>query len=432
MRRNLLHLGASKLNYEIRKIVKVAHYFSDLGVVINWENIGDPIQKGHKIPNWMKSIVSDLVQDSESYSYSLTKGFLETREYLAKKTNKLSGVQITADDILFFNGLGDAIAKVYEYLDPKARVMVPSPAYSTHSLSEASHASSEPIVYQLDPENGWRPDLSKLREQIISLPEIVGVLIINPDNPTGLVYPIDVLQGIVDLAKEFDLFIVADEIYEHITYNGITYTPLSQIIGDVCGIAMKGISKEFPWPGSRCGWIEVYNKGKDVEFAALAQTLENVKMLEVCSTTLPQMSIPKIMEHSQFQPYREEENRQIAKRGDILLQYLEDLSQIVVNKTYGAFYNTIIFRKNTLNDRQTLTIENKKVKRKVEEQIVGVALDKRFVYYLLAKTGICVVPISSFSSDLLGFRVTLLEQDEKKLHKMYHSLRNSIVEYTQT
>ena len=82
---------------------------------------------------------------------------------------------------------------------------------------------------------------------------IVGILIINPDNPTGMIYPEPVLREIVDIAREYNLFIIADEIYTHITFNGAKATPLAAVIGDVPAISMKGISKELPWPGSRCG-----------------------------------------------------------------------------------------------------------------------------------------------------------------------------------
>ena len=117
---------------------------------------------------------------------------------------------------------------------------------------------------------------------------MAGILIINPDNPTGAVYPTYILEAIVELAKRYDLFIICDEVYHHIVYNGTSTSPLSDVIGDVPAIAMRGVSKEMPWPGSRCGWIEVYNGEKDPMFAKYVQSILNAKMVEVCSTTLPQ------------------------------------------------------------------------------------------------------------------------------------------------
>jgi alanine-synthesizing transaminase len=429
MRRPILHPGAGELVYEIREIVKKALLFQKLGVEVFWENIGDPVAKGTPIPGWMKKIVADLAEDNRSYAYCATKGVLETRQFLAGRNNALGGVQITPEDILFTNGLGDAISKVYQYLDPLSRVLGPSPGYSTHSSAEGGHASQPPITFRLRPANGWLPDMTELRDRVKHNPNIVGILIINPDNPTGMIYPEPVLREIVEIARQYDLFIIADEIYTHITFNGAKAVPLAKVIGDVPAIAMKGISKELPWPGSRCGWLEFYNAGKDAEFARLVKTIEDAKMLEVCSTTLPQMAIPAILSHPEFPAHREALNLAIQKRGDVVLETLQDLPGLIVNKTYGAFYTSIIFRNGVLKPTQKLRVDNAKARELVEKLVDGVPLDKRFVYYVLAATGICVVPISSFCSDLMGFRVTLLEEDPEKMKWMYQRLRAAIQEY---
>ena len=109
MRQKLLSEGANELSYEIREIVKKAELLKKTGLKISWENIGDPIQKHHKLPQWIKDIIADLVMQDDVYSYCPSKGMLETREFLAAQTNAYGGVQITPDDICFFNGLGDAI-----------------------------------------------------------------------------------------------------------------------------------------------------------------------------------------------------------------------------------------------------------------------------------------------------------------------------------
>jgi alanine-synthesizing transaminase len=429
MRRAVLHAGAGELVYEIREIVKKANLFQEMGVEIFWENIGDPVAKGTPIPGWMKKIVGDLAQENISYAYCPTKGVLDTRKFLASRNNALGGVQITPEDILFCNGLGDAISKVYQYLDPGARVIGPSPGYSTHSSAEGGHASQPPITYKLNPENHWYPDMDELRNKIKYNPNIVGILIINPDNPTGMVYPEWYLREIVSLCAENDLFIVADEIYTHITYNNTKAIPLAQVIGNVCGISMKGISKELPWPGSRCGWLEFYNTHRDAEFGRLVKAIEDSKMLEVCSTTLPQMAIPKILSHPEFQGHRDTLNMDIQKRGEVVYETLKDVPGLIVNKTFGAFYTSIIFKKGVLTPTQKLHVGNDKARALVEKMVEGVPLDKRFVYYVLAATGICVVPISSFCSDLNGFRATLLEEDPKKMTWMYQKLRSAITEY---
>ena len=429
MRQRLLSEGANELSYEIREIVKKAKLLQKEGVEISWENIGDPIQKNAKIPDWVKEIVTNLTLDDKTYGYCDSKGEIETREFLAARTNKLDGAQITANDILFFNGLGDAISTLYHYLAPTTRVIGPSPAYSTHSSAEAAHANHHPLTYRLDPENKWYPDMEDLRNKVKYNPNIVAILLINPDNPTGMVYPREILKEIVDLAKEYNLFLISDEIYNQITYNGARAYGLSEIIEDVPGIAMKGISKELPWPGARCGWIECYNRGQDAEFDRLCKVLDDAKMIEVCSTTLPQLAIPKILGDPRYEEYRKELNEKIGRRSRFISETLQEIPELTFNPTYGAFYNTIVFKKGTLRSDQTLEIKNESAKKLVESWVEGVSLDTRFVYYLLGATGICVVPISSFCSDLLGFRVTLLEEDEELLKKTFTTLRDSIRKY---
>jgi len=429
MRQKLLSAGSKELSYEIREIVKKAKILQNEGVEIFWENIGDPIQKNAKIPDWIKAIVTELTQNEKTYGYCDSKGELATREFLANRNNALNGAQITPDDILFFNGLGDAIATLYHYLTPTTRVIGPSPAYSTHSSAEAAHANHHPLTYRLDPENHWYPDMVDLRNQVKYNPNIVAILLINPDNPTGMVYPKKILEEIVELAKEYDLFLISDEIYNKITYNGARAYALSEVIGDVPGIAMKGISKELPWPGSRCGWIECYNREADPEFNRLCRVLDDAKMIEVCSTTLPQMAIPKILGDPRYEQYRADLNEKIGWRSRFISQTLQQIPELTFNPTYGAFYNTIVFKEGTLNFEQTLPIENPEVETKVREWVDGVSLDFRFVYYLLGATGICVVPISSFCSDLRGFRVTLLEEDEELLKQTFTTLRDAIRTY---
>jgi len=431
MRHKILSEGAKELSYEIREIVKKADLIQKQGQEIIWENIGDPIQKNNEVPQWMRDIISQLTLENASYKYSPSKGILTTREFLANLNNEKEGAQITADDILFFNGLGDAIAKVYQFINSGLRVIGPSPAYSTHSSAEAAHASQDPITYKLDPSNHWYPDLDDLYNQVKYNPNIIGILIINPDNPTGMVYPLEMLKRIVAIAREFNLFLISDEIYLNITYNGARAYSLAEVIEDVPGLSMKGISKEFPWPGSRCGWMEFYNKRNDKDFERFCSALDNAKMIEVCSTTLPQLAIPKIMSHPNYKQYRLELNEKIGKRSKIIAGILSAVPELQFNETYGAFYNTIIFKEGTLNHQQTLPIANPEVKKMVEEWVSkdGVDLDKRFVYYLLGSAGICVVPISSFCSDLRGFRVTLLEENEALLSKTFTTIAEAIKKY---
>jgi aspartate/methionine/tyrosine aminotransferase len=431
MRDELVSPSRGGLTYEIRHIVSVAEKLQKVGIPINWENIGDPIAKGEIVPDWMKEIVANTVFDNRSWGYSHTRGLLKTREFVCTLTNKRQGVQITPDDVLFFNGLGDAIGKLYSCLRPEVRVILPSPTYTTHSLGEANHARASLVQYRLRPEAHWLPDLEDLENHVRYNSQIGGILLINPDNPTGMVLPTEMLVDIVAIAKKYDLFIIADEVYINLTYNGVSTVPISDVIGDVPAIAMKGISKEFPWPGARCGWLEVYNGGKDSHFDQYVNRLLTLKMNEVCSTTLPQMVIPEIMSHPRYSEYLAQRNQQYERMSGITYDFLSSVDGLHVNRTNGAFYNSVVFKEGLLNARQSLPLVNVEAQALIEPIVnaPGVALDKRFVYYLLAHTGICVVPLSSFATELQGFRVTLLERDEAECRRIYKTLAAALAQY---
>jgi aspartate/methionine/tyrosine aminotransferase len=387
MRADLLHPGAGNLSYEIRGIVKLAKQIEKLGTPIIWENIGDPVAKGAEVPEWIRGYVREAAGESMSFAYSPTQGLDATRAYIAKERNLEGGIQITPDDILFFNGLGDAISTLYDRLNPRARVIGPNPAYPTHSSAEAAHAGAPHLTYRLDPDKGWEPDLADLEAKVAANPSIAGIIIINPDNPTGFVYPQETLARIVDIARRNKLFVISDEIYSNLAYEGSGMKKLASVIGEVPGIAMRGISKEFPWPGARCGWIEFYNRDKDENFNAYAR--KSKKAVEALGA-IPGMTI---------------------------------------HEAKGAFYQVAVFAKDALRADQTLPL-TPEAQAVIEPAVKNAGLDQRFAYYLLAATGICVVPLSTgFNADRHGFRFTLLEPDEAKFEDILAKLSEAIRAY---
>jgi aspartate/methionine/tyrosine aminotransferase len=196
---------------------------------------------------------------------------------------------------------------------------------------------------------------------------------------------------------------------------------------------MKGISKEFPWPGSRCGWMEVYNVHKDEKFERYFNTIVNQKMSEVCSTTLPQMAIPKIVTHPEYNHYLDSRVRHYEKLSNIAYNSLKDVPYLIVNRSNGAFYMSVVFNEASLNDRQKLPIKQPEIRQYVEKLVSErIEFDKRFVYYLLGSTGICVVPLTSFFTSVPGFRMTLLDRDADKFEYVMKTLAEKTVEYIES
>jgi len=431
LRRLIVPDGADSLTYEIREIVAVANELSKHGLKLIFENIGDPVAKGEKIAPWIKEEMKKLIDNDLSWAYCDTQGVLDTRKYIAKITNAEGGVQITENDVYFFNGLGDAVAKIFGFLKREARVIGPTPAYSTHSSAEAAHSGYEHLTYNLIPENNWEPDVDEIYNKAKYNDSIAGILVINPGNPTGAVVPRDKLKRICEIAEELDLFIICDEIYSELVYKTSERVKLSTVIGNACGISMRGISKEIPWPGSRCGWIEVYNKDKDKQFSKYIDTILSAKRLEVCSTTMPQMAIPAIFSNPKYNEHKKERRDKYEERAVETVNIFSGDKGITPIKPKGAFYMTVLFDDGVLNNKQTLPIENEKIRKRVEELCSDkhIENDKRFVYYLLGNTGIITVPLTGFYSKRKGIRITLLEEDDKKRIEIFKTIKEKMIKY---
>ena len=153
------------------------------------------------------------------------------------------------------------------------------------------------------------------------------------------------------------------------------------------------------------------------------------KRLEVCSTTAPQMCIPRIMGDPRYPDHLKRRAAVFEARSKEAWAMLQGIPGVLVNRPSGAFYMTILFEDGVLNDRQTLAIENPKVRAMVEDLVKGVTHDARFVYYLLGATGICVVPLTGFCCKRDGFRVTLLECDDEKRRWIFGTLAKALREY---
>jgi aspartate/methionine/tyrosine aminotransferase len=156
-------------------------------------------------------------------------------------------------------------------------------------------------------------------------------------------------------------------------------------------------------------------------------------MSEVCSTTLPQMAIPKIMTHPEYQKYLDDRIRHYERLSNIAYNSLKDVPYLIVNRSNGAFYMSVVFNEASLNDRQTLPIAQPEIRRYVESLTSErIEFDKRFVYYLLGATGICVVPLTSFFTSVPGFRMTLLDRDADKFEYVMKTLAEKTVEYIES
>jgi aspartate/methionine/tyrosine aminotransferase len=164
-------------------------------------------------------------------------------------------------------------------------------------------------------------------------------------------------------------------------------------------------------------------------FKQYIQSIVNAKMLEVCSTSLPQYSIPKVIGDSRYLGHLAHRKKMFEVRVDEAYDILAQTTALKIIKPKGAFYMAVLFQEGILNSTQKLEINDQGVREYIEEKVKGVEVDKRFVYYLLGATGICVVPLTGFCCTRKGFRITLLETDDEKRRWTWKTIVKAVEEY---
>lgn len=420
------------LTYAIREIALVAELFKiKFDMTLRSLGIGDPIDAGNLVPHAVKQIVSQAALVDSSYKYSPTMGVRSARDFIAETRNKEGGTILKPENVSIYDGLGQAILNIYMFLDKDARIVGPGPSYATHSSLEAFHAGSEHLDYPHDPSNGWQPDLDKLERQIQLHPNIAGILIIGPNNPLGICYRRGILEGIVWLAHKYGLYIIADEIYANIVYADGKFISFKELIGDVPCLILRGLSKDVPWPGGRCGWIEKYNIDKDQQFAMYIEGLNMAKRLTVCSGTLPQAVLKNICSYAGRDSDIKGQCEQYQLNAKIAYEIFSQIEGVEPIMPEAAFYMTILFKDEALHGQQRLKIDNSKIVEFTNELIADpwMPYDKRLAIFLIAKAGIIVIPITGFNSKLLGIRITLLEPDIERFRQIITTLAECIKEY---
>jgi len=436
MRKKIFNPKTALLQYGIREVVELAQKIgeADPRFKLIGENIGDPVAKGWDVPDFIKKILADLITKNNGiFGYAHSRGILESRQWVATCSKRICpSSRLDPEHVFFTNGLGAAISLLYRALKPGARIIQPHPGYPAHISNEKFSAGAPSIGYRSNPETGWAPDLDHLESQIKKHPEIAGILLINPNNPTGAVYSKSILEHIVHMAERYRLMLISDEVYFRLVFNKTKYVHLTDLAADrVPLIVMRGMSKDIPWPGGRCGWLEFHNVDLDKDFRSYFESLKKPLLLEVCAAALPQAAAPLIYNNPQYARWLKKYTSELEQISNDITDILGSVPGLKVRPIQGAFYIMALFEDGALNRRQHLPIKNRRVKNIIRKATAGTKfpLDKRFAYYTLAATGICVVPASDFSSPWPGFRVTTLDRDPAHRRNTYRTLARAIGQY---
>ncbi|MES2582271.1 MAG: pyridoxal phosphate-dependent aminotransferase [Pseudomonadota bacterium] len=272
--------------YDIRgPIMDAARQMEDEGQKIIKLNLGNLAVFGFDAP---EEIQQDMIRNlPNSAGYSDSKGIFAARKAVMHETQKQGIAGVTLDDIYLGNGASELITMATNaLLDDGDELLLPMPDYPLWTAA-TSLSGGTPVHYLCDEANGWMPNLDDIRAKIT--PKTKGIVVINPNNPTGVLYSDALLKSIVEIAREHGLVILADEVYDKVLYDGVKHTAIASLSSDVLTLTFNSLSKSYRSCGYRAGWLVVSGDKKSAtDYIEGLNMLSNMKL---CSNVPGQWAI---------------------------------------------------------------------------------------------------------------------------------------------
>lgn len=327
---------SSKLDnvcYDIRgPVMDEANRMIANGEKITKLNIGNPAPFGFRAPQAIIDKMSQNLIDTEGYSDS--KGLLEARTAIAEYCKKKNIPNVTENDIYTGNGVSELITlSMQALLNCGDEVLVPSPDYPLWTAS-VTLAGGNAVHYICDEEADWYPDIADMRKKINDRTK--AMVVINPNNPTGALYPKEILEQIIDLAREHNLIIFADEIYDRLVMDGEEHIALASLAPDIFTVSFNGLSKSHLIAGYRCGWLCLC--GDKSKAKGYIEGINLLSSMRLCSNVPAQSLIPVALDNL------EETAKLVAPGGRIYMQReyitkaVNEIDGLSVVKPKAAFY----------------------------------------------------------------------------------------------
>jgi alanine-synthesizing transaminase len=272
--------------YDIRgPVLKHAQQLEEEGFRIFKLNIGNPAPFGLFAPDEIIHDVIINIKDAEGYSDS--KGLFAARKAVMQHCQSIGIRGVDTSDIYTGNGVSELIVMCMQgLLNPGDEMLVPAPDYPLWTAA-VNLAGGRPVHYLCDEAAEWMPDVADIKKKLS--PRTKGIVVINPNNPTGAVYSKQVLEEIVEIARQHNLIIFADEIYEKILYDDAVHVPLASLADDVFMITLNGLSKAYRLAGFRSGWMIL--SGDKSRAREYIEGLEILASMRLCSNVVAQLAI---------------------------------------------------------------------------------------------------------------------------------------------
>ncbi len=329
-------LKSAKLNnvcYDIRgPALARARQMEEDGHRIIKLNIGNPASFGFEVP---EEILQDVIHNLPNASgYSESKGLFAARKAIMHYTQEKQIRDVQMEDIYIGNGVSELIVMTMQgLLNNGDEVLIPAPDYPLWTAA-VTLAGGTPRHYICDEKAGWLPDLDDIRGKIS--PNTRAIVVINPNNPTGAVYPVEILQGIIEIARQHQLIIYSDEIYDKVLYDGATHTSIASLADDVLFVTFNGLSKNYRAAGYRAGWLVVSGEKKHAQ--DYIEGLTMLASMRLCSNVPAQFAIQTALGGYQSINDLVAPGGRLCRQRDLAWDLLTRIPGVSCVKPKGAMY----------------------------------------------------------------------------------------------
>jgi len=360
----------ANVGYDIRgPVLDKARQMEEEGQKIIKLNIGNLAVFGLEPPD---EIVQDMIRNlAHAAGYTDSKGLFAPRKSVVHYTQEKNISGVTVDDVYLGNGASELIVMALNgLLDNGDEILVPAPDYPLWTAA-VSLSGGHPVHYLCDEQSDWMPDLEDIKRKIT--PRTKGIVVINPNNPTGALYPDEVLWGIVELARQHQLIVFADEIYDKTLYDGHTHTSIASLADDVLFLTFNGLSKNYRSCGYRAGWMVV--SGQKKRARDYIEGLNMLASMRLCSNTPGQLAIQTALGGYQSIKDLVAPGGRLCRQRDLAHRLLTEIPGVSCVKPKAALY---MFPR-------------------LDPKLYPIADDQQFAYDLLAQEKVLIVQGTGFN-----------------------------------
>ncbi len=372
--------------YDIRgPIMDRARQMEEEGQKIIRLNIGNLAVFGFDAP---EEIQQDMIRNlPNSAGYSDSKGIFGARKAVMHETQKQGIKGVSLDDIYLGNGASELIVMATNgLLDNGDELLLPAPDYPLWTAA-TSLSGGTPVHYLCNEANGWMPDIEDIRRKIT--PRTKGIVVINPNNPTGALYSDALLQSIVDLARENGLVIFADEVYDKVLYDEVKHTPIGSLSTDVLTLTFNSLSKSYRSCGYRAGWLVVSGDKKSAK--DYIEGLNMLSNMRLCANVPGQWAIQTALGGHQSINELVGEGGRLRKQRDLAYELITAIPGVSCVKPQAALY---MFPR-------------------LDPKVYPIADDQQFFLELLQETKVMLVQGTGFNwPDTDHFRIVFLPHED--------------------